>query len=187
MLRGGVRLGLSVSASFVRRCLTSLTMTPFSHPPHRTGHALLTHPALGQNIMPSPTESFGKHGQADESQMLVEILIGVALVTLAALFMLLAKPPAEPIRSVPVYEPIGRRNRAIAEIVGPSSEFSIQSGHQFFGIEPCRLSICLDMHRFDHALDTLLRRARGYIGPPGLLPVAQAKSISQEVEFVVRY
>lgn len=48
------------AASFVWRCLTSLTMTPFSHPAHRTGHALLTHPALGQNIMPSPTEGFAE-------------------------------------------------------------------------------------------------------------------------------
>jgi len=100
--------------------------------------------------------------------MLVEILIGVALITLAALFMLPAKPSAEPIRGVPIYEPIGGRNRAITEIVGPSSELSIQSGHQFFGVEPCRVSTRLDMHRFDHALDALFRRAGAYISPPGL-------------------
>jgi hypothetical protein len=30
---------------------------PFPHPAHRTGQALLTHPALGGNITFSPTES----------------------------------------------------------------------------------------------------------------------------------
>ncbi len=40
--------------------------------------------------------------------MLVQKLIGVALNTLAALFVLLAKPSAEPISGVPIYEPIGR-------------------------------------------------------------------------------
>jgi hypothetical protein len=47
--RGGLRFGLSVSAPFVWRCLTSRTITPFPHPPHRTGHAELPHPALGQD------------------------------------------------------------------------------------------------------------------------------------------
>ncbi len=56
MWRGGGRFGLSVSAPFVWRCLTSRAMTPFPHPAHRTGRALLTHPALGQDITPSHTE-----------------------------------------------------------------------------------------------------------------------------------
>src|SRR5450830_1486258 len=46
---------ISVAASFVWRCLTGATMTPFPHPAHRTGHADLPHPALGQDITPSPT------------------------------------------------------------------------------------------------------------------------------------
>jgi hypothetical protein len=47
--RGGLRCGLSVPAPFVWRCLTSRTITPFPHPSHRTGHAELPHPALGQD------------------------------------------------------------------------------------------------------------------------------------------
>jgi len=39
MWRGGLRFCLSVAASFVWRCLNSLTITPFPHPAHRTGHA----------------------------------------------------------------------------------------------------------------------------------------------------
>jgi hypothetical protein len=55
MWRGGVRLDISVAASFVWRCLSGSTMAPFPHPAHRTGHADLPHPALGQNFTPSPT------------------------------------------------------------------------------------------------------------------------------------
>src|SRR6266446_6544393 len=46
---------ISVPASFVWRCLTGSTMAPFPHPAHRTGHADLPHPALGQDLTPSST------------------------------------------------------------------------------------------------------------------------------------
>src|SRR6266511_2426979 len=52
MWRGGGRPNISVAASFVWRCLTGSTMTPFPHPAHRTGHADLPHPALGQDLTP---------------------------------------------------------------------------------------------------------------------------------------
>src|SRR3954453_2808113 len=55
MWRGGGRPGISVSAPFVWRCLSGSTMAPFPHPAHRTGHADLSHPALGQDLTPSPT------------------------------------------------------------------------------------------------------------------------------------
>src|SRR5580704_13369924 len=53
MWRGGCRLNISVAASFVRRCLSDSTMTPFPHPAHRTGQADFPHPALGQDFTPS--------------------------------------------------------------------------------------------------------------------------------------
>jgi hypothetical protein len=53
--RGGVRLGIAVAAPFVRRCLSGSAVAPFPHPPHRTGHADLPHPALGQDLTPSST------------------------------------------------------------------------------------------------------------------------------------
>ena len=49
MWRGGLRFCLSVSAPFVWRCLNSLTITPFPHPAHQTGHADFPHPAFGQD------------------------------------------------------------------------------------------------------------------------------------------
>ncbi len=52
MWRGGCRSNISVSAPFVWRCLNSSTVAPFPHPAHRTGHADLPHPALGQDFTP---------------------------------------------------------------------------------------------------------------------------------------
>src|SRR5713101_2702126 len=57
MWRGGCRSNISVAASFVWRCLSGSTMTPFPHPAHRTGHADLPHPALGQDFTPSHSHS----------------------------------------------------------------------------------------------------------------------------------
>ncbi|MBM3340888.1 MAG: hypothetical protein FJY56_02070, partial [Betaproteobacteria bacterium] len=37
MWRGSSRFGLSVAAPFVWRCPRNLAITPFPHPPHRTG------------------------------------------------------------------------------------------------------------------------------------------------------
>jgi hypothetical protein len=55
MWRGGGRFGLSVAAPFVWRCPSNLAVAPFPHPAHRTGHADLPHPALGQDFTLSPT------------------------------------------------------------------------------------------------------------------------------------
>ncbi len=55
MWRGFCRLDISVSAPFVWRCLSGSTMAPFPHPAHRTGQADFPHPALGQDLTPSPT------------------------------------------------------------------------------------------------------------------------------------
>ena len=59
MWHGGRRFGLSVSAPFVWRCPSNLAIAPFPHPPHRTGQADFPHPALGQDVIRSPTESCG--------------------------------------------------------------------------------------------------------------------------------
>src|SRR5262249_26768365 len=61
MWRGSCRSDISVSASFVWRCLSGSTVARFPHLAHRTGHADLPHPALGQDLTPSPT---ARHAQA---------------------------------------------------------------------------------------------------------------------------
>src|ERR1700733_5086105 len=55
MWRGSSRFGLSVAAPFVWRCPSNLAVAPFPHPSHRTGHADLPHPALGQDLTPMST------------------------------------------------------------------------------------------------------------------------------------
>ena len=50
------------SAPFVWRCLTGSDLAPFPHPAHRTGHADLPHPALGQDLTPSPTTGRAQAG-----------------------------------------------------------------------------------------------------------------------------
>ena len=45
MWRGGCRSDISVAASFVWRCLSGPTVTPFPHPAHPTGRADFRHPA----------------------------------------------------------------------------------------------------------------------------------------------
>ncbi len=82
MWRGGSRSGLSVAAPFVWRCPSNLAVAPFPHPAHRTGHADLPHPALGQDLTPSPTcgrgraksavrVPFGRRGSRVDSPRLV--------------------------------------------------------------------------------------------------------------------
>ena len=55
MWRGGVRLGISVAAPFVWRCLNGLTIAPSPHPSHRTWRANFPHHALGQDVTLSST------------------------------------------------------------------------------------------------------------------------------------
>src|SRR3954449_6872118 len=62
MWRGGGRSNISVSAPFVWRCLTGSAVAPFPHPAHRTGQADLPHPALGQDVTPSPTTGRAQAG-----------------------------------------------------------------------------------------------------------------------------
>jgi len=55
MWRSGCRSNISVAAPFVWRCLTGSAVALFPHLAHRTGHADFPHPALGQDVTPSPT------------------------------------------------------------------------------------------------------------------------------------
>ena len=50
MWRGGCRLNIAVAASFVWRCLSGSTVTPFPHPAHRTGQCRF--PASGSRTRP---------------------------------------------------------------------------------------------------------------------------------------
>src|SRR5262249_44120736 len=68
MWRGGCRLNISVSAPFVWRCLSGSAVAPFPHSAHRTGRADLPHPALGQDLTPSPTARRAQAGTGARAQ-----------------------------------------------------------------------------------------------------------------------
>src|SRR5712692_5000475 len=68
MWRGGSRSGLSVAAPFVWRCPSNLAVAPFPHPAHRTGHADLPHPALGQDLTPSSTTRRAQAGPSERAR-----------------------------------------------------------------------------------------------------------------------
>ncbi len=102
------------------------------------------------------------------------------------MLMLLAKPPAKPGCGVSVEESVSRCNRAKIEVISPPAQFLIQTFHQFSGIHPFHVSVCLDTYRFGHTLDTLPRGTTGYIRPPGLGRIAPTKGVSQEIEFIIR-
>jgi hypothetical protein len=52
-------VGLSVAGPFGRRCPSSRSIAPFPLPARRTERALLTHSALGQELMLAPTGGCG--------------------------------------------------------------------------------------------------------------------------------
>jgi transposase len=61
---GAVAVGRAClfAAPFVWRCLSGSPIAPFPHPAHRTGHADRPHPALGQDLTPSPTTGHAQAG-----------------------------------------------------------------------------------------------------------------------------
>jgi len=71
--------------------------------------------------------------------------------------MLLAEPPTQPCRCVPVDEPVGWGNGAETTVIGPTRQLSIQTGHHLLGLEPFHVSGRLLMNHLGDALDTLLR------------------------------
>ena len=103
MWRGGRRFSLSVAASFVWRCPSNCTVTPFPHPAHRTGLADLPHPALGQDLTPSRVTP----------SAVSEHFFGVdRLANLLALFAYCVCPELRPLPSIGItrlhryYEPL---------------------------------------------------------------------------------
>src|SRR3954453_16479575 len=96
MWRGGGRSNISVAAPFVWRCLTGSAVAPFPHPAHRTGQAELPHPALGQDVTPSPTTGRGQAGQAYEPEVLVKVREWIGSALASPDLVLEAQPPAQP-------------------------------------------------------------------------------------------
>src|SRR6478735_7325892 len=100
--RGGCRSNISVAAPFVWRCLTGSTLAPSPHPAHRTGHADLPHPALGQNITPSPTAPLAQVGSDVRARSACRGARGIGPAPASPDLVLGTQPPTQPRRRVAV-------------------------------------------------------------------------------------
>jgi hypothetical protein len=97
-----VRTGLSVSGPFVRRCLIIQSVLRFHIPLIEPDMRISRIRLSDRTSCLGPRKALRKLRQADESHLLIEELVGIALQSPAALLMLLAEPPAQPGRGVSV-------------------------------------------------------------------------------------
>ncbi|TYP69484.1 transposase IS66 family protein [Nitrosomonas communis] len=88
MWRGGLRLGLSVSASFVWRCLMSLAITSSPHPARQTGRADFPHPAFFRPSGLRIQQVIASKRQPVESQDIVQVLVRVLAIPRSPLAVL---------------------------------------------------------------------------------------------------
>ena len=156
MWRGGCRSNISVSASFVWRCLSGATMTPFPHPSHRTGHEDFPHPALGQDSRLHPRHVVPKPAQAHEPEVPVKVREWIRPALASPDRVLEAQPPAQPHSGV-----VSSARYAFVTVpTRSSSPIRAASGqllHQLCGLLPSPRSGGERMDVLDHALDALPR------------------------------
>src|SRR5438045_6700005 len=141
MWRGGCRPNISVTASFVWRCLTGSAVAPFPHPAHRTGLADCPHPALGQDSRLHPRRATTKLGQAYEAEVFVKVREWISSALASPDLVLEAQPPAQPHSRVVVEHPIRFAGGSNAKVVGPSAERLVQLIHQLCGLLPSTRSV----------------------------------------------
>ena len=116
-----------------------LTAAPFPHPAHRTGHADLPHPALGQDLTPSPTPH---RAQAQSVARARSARRGVRVDrSTPALpdLVLVAQPPAQPRCGVVVERSVCAAERSYPEVVRPAAQRAVQLAHHRRGLLPSRL------------------------------------------------
>src|SRR5215831_20577494 len=121
MWRGGCRLTIAVSAPFVWRCLSGSAVAPFPHSAHRTGRADLPHPALGQDLTPSPTARRAQAGTGARAQSARKVREWISPALASPDLVLDAQPPAQPHRCVVVERSIRLGDGSYFEVVRPSA------------------------------------------------------------------
>src|SRR5471032_3444403 len=114
------------------------------------------HPALGQDLTPSPTARRAQAGSDARARSLVEVREWIAAALASSGLVLEAQPPAQPHRRVAVERPIRRSDGAYREVVRPSAKRAVQHSHQLCGFLPRSCSDGQLVDLFDHALDALL-------------------------------
>src|SRR5271157_2137363 len=71
-----------------------------------------------------------------QSQLLVQVLVRKAFLSLSLLLELRTQPLAHPIAGVAVDVPVGFADRPDAEIVGPAAKFAVDSTNQLLDVPP---------------------------------------------------
>ena len=104
MWRGDCRPNISVAAPFVWRCLSGSALAPSPHPAHRTGHADLPHPALGQDTTPRSRAT--PSAVLEHSSELIGCPISRSLTTFCVRLELRSLPSTGVTRLQRYYEPL---------------------------------------------------------------------------------
>src|SRR3954449_2211071 len=102
MWRGDGRLGISVSAPFVWRCLTGAALAPFPHPAHRTGVQISRIRLSDKASRLRPRLAAPARGQAYQANMAVQVREWIAPAPSSPDLVLETQPPAQPHRCVVV-------------------------------------------------------------------------------------
>jgi len=134
MWRGDGRSGIAVAAPFGWRCPMSQTLAPFPHPAHRTGHADLPHPALGQDSRLRPRRAAADSGQAYEQEVPVKVREWINPALASPDLIPSPQPPAYPRSGVVVEPAIRRAARAYVDVGRPVAWHEIQLLHRFRGL-----------------------------------------------------
>src|SRR5258706_14294110 len=100
--------------------------------------------------------------------------------------MLLAEPPAQPCRGVTIEPAVCFGDGTQTEVVGPSSQLPVQTFHHVGGFHPFHRTSGLSMDGFDHAPNTLPRRARTEVRATGFGRIAPTEGVAQEIERLAR-
>src|SRR3954451_6549761 len=156
MWRGDGRLGISVSAPFVWRCLTGSAMAPFPHPAHRTGRRIYRIRLSDKTSRLHPRRAATKLGQAYEPEVLVKVREWIGPALASPDFVLKPQPPAQPHSCVVVEHPIRFAGGSNTKVIGPSTKRAVQLLHQPCGLLPSSRSDGQRVDSVDHALEALL-------------------------------
>ena len=120
------RLGISVSGPFVRRCLTSLAMlrfhTPLIKPGGRFSRTRLSDKAVLHILLHTFAHEQSSLGSLKlvQAQLLVQVFIVKALLSITLYLELRAQPLAHPMADMAVDVPVGFAHRPEAKVVGPA-------------------------------------------------------------------
>src|ERR1700680_908223 len=131
-----------------------------------------------------PWEEARAFAQADKSQLLIEIAVGVACDAPPLELVLAAQPLAKPAGGVAIHAPVGFADRSQIEVVRPSHQLAVELGDLLVWFEQLSASTRLFADLPAEPFQALSRRARAQIGSSRLGRPAAADRIAEEVEGV---